>query len=38
VEYVEAVERFREAIASIAEEVGIEEPPEFFHVHTFISA
>lgn len=33
----EAVGRFREATAPIAEEVGIEEPPEFFPAHTFIS-
>jgi heme-degrading monooxygenase HmoA len=33
----EAVERFREAIAPIAAEVGIEEPPEFFPAHTFVS-
>ena len=33
----EAVERFREAIGTIAEEVGIEEPPEFFAAHTFFS-
>ena len=34
----EAVARFREAIAPIAQSVGIEDPPEFFPVHTFISA
>ncbi len=33
----EAVERFNEAMGSIPREVGIEEPPEFFPVHTFIS-
>ena len=33
----EAVERFREAIAPIAAEVGIEEPPEFFPAHTFVA-
>jgi hypothetical protein len=31
-----AVERFREAVTSIAEEVGIEQPPEFFPAHTFV--
>jgi len=31
----EAVERFREAIGTIPAEVGIEEPPTFFPVHTF---
>ena len=30
----EAVERFREAVTPIAQEVGIEEPPEFFPAHT----
>ena len=34
----EAVARFREAIAPIVQEIGIEDPPEFFPVHTFISA
>ena len=34
----EAVRRFREVVTPIAEEVGIEEPPEFFPAHTFISA
>jgi hypothetical protein len=34
----EAVDRFREAIGPIAQEVGIEEPPEFFPAHTFVSA
>jgi hypothetical protein len=34
----EAVDHFREAIGPIAQEVGIEEPPEFFPAHTFISA
>jgi hypothetical protein len=34
----EAVERFREAIAPVAAEVGIEEPPEFFPAHTFLLA
>ncbi len=33
----EAVARFREAIGTIPEEVGIEEPPEFFPAHTFVS-
>ena len=33
----EAVDRFREAIGPIAQEVGIEEPPEFFPAHTFVS-
>jgi hypothetical protein len=33
----EAVERFNEAMGSIPSEVGIEEPPEFFPAHTFIS-
>lgn len=33
----EAVRRFREAIGTIPEEVGIEQPPEFFPAHTFIS-
>jgi hypothetical protein len=32
----EAVERFREAVAVIAPEVGIGEPPEFFPAHTFL--
>ncbi len=31
-----AVDRFREAVAAVAEEVGIEEPPEFFPAHTFV--
>ena len=34
----EAVDRFRRAIEPIAREVGIEEPPEFFPAHTFVSA
>lgn len=34
----DAVDRFNEAMGSIPREVGIEEPPEFFPVHTFISA
>lgn len=33
----EAVERFREAVGTIPEQVGIEEPPQFFPAHTFIS-
>ena len=33
----EAVARFREVIGPIAQEAGIEEPPEFFPAHTFIS-
>lgn len=32
-----AVERFRDAVSAIAEEVGIEEPPEFFAAHTFVT-
>ena len=34
----EAVQRFREMIAPIAEEVGIEVPPDVFPAHTFVSA
>jgi hypothetical protein len=33
-----AVRRFRDAVTAIAEEVGIEEPPEFFPAHTFLMA
>ncbi len=33
----EAVDRFNQAIGSIPREVGIEQPPEFFPAHTFIS-
>lgn len=33
-----AVRRFRDAVTPIAEEVGIEEPPEFFPAHTFAMA
>ena len=33
----EASARFSEAMATIPREVGIEEPPEFYPVHTFIS-
>jgi hypothetical protein len=31
----EAVDRFREAISPIVQEVGIDDPPEFFPAHTF---
>jgi hypothetical protein len=34
----EAVDRFREAMSPIVQEVGIEEPPEFFPAHTFVLA
>lgn len=34
----EAVDSFNEAMGSIAREVGIEEPPDFFAAQTFISA
>ena len=33
----EAIRRFNEAMGSIPREAGIEQPPEFFPVHTFIS-
>ena len=33
----EAVARFREVIAPIAQEVGIEAPPEVFPAHTYLS-
>ncbi|MGZ6526617.1 MAG: hypothetical protein ACXVES_05435 [Actinomycetota bacterium] len=33
-----AVERFRERMGTIPQEVGIEEPPEIFPAHTFLSA
>jgi hypothetical protein len=33
----ETVDRFREAMGTIPQEVGIEEGPEFFPAHTFIS-
>jgi hypothetical protein len=33
----EAVDRFNQAIGSIPRQVGIEQPPEFFPAHTFIS-
>ncbi len=36
-ESADAVERFREAMGTIPEEVGIEEPPQFFPAHTFVS-
>jgi hypothetical protein len=32
----EAVRRFQEAIGPIAQEIGIEEPPEFFPAHTSV--
>lgn len=31
-----AVDRFRDAVTAIAEDVGIKEPPEFFPAHTFL--
>lgn len=34
----EAVDRFREAMSEIVQEVGIEEPPDFFPTHTFVVA
>ena len=34
----EAAARFREAVGTIPLEVGIEEPPDFFPAHTFVSA
>jgi hypothetical protein len=34
----EAVERFRTALGTIPEEVGIDEPPQFFPAHTAIAA
>jgi hypothetical protein len=34
----EAVERFDEAMGTIPREVGIEEPPDFFPVHTYMPA
>lgn len=37
-ESAEAVERFRNALGSIPEEVGIEEPPQFFAAHTAMAA
>ena len=33
----DAVDSFNQAMGSIPREVGIEEPPEFFPVHTFVS-
>jgi hypothetical protein len=33
-----AAERFREAMGTIPQEVGIEEPPTFFPAHTFVSS
>jgi hypothetical protein len=33
----EAVESFNAAMGSIPREVGIEQPPDFFPVHTFIT-
>ena len=33
----EAVERFRDALGHIPREVGIEEPPDFFPAHTYMS-
>ncbi len=33
----EAVDRFNNAMGTIPREVGIEQPPEFFPAHTFIS-
>jgi len=33
----DAVARFNEAMATIPREVGIEEPPDFFPAHTFIT-
>jgi hypothetical protein len=33
----DAVERFREALGTIAQDVGIAEPPEFFPAHTAMS-
>jgi hypothetical protein len=33
----EAVERFRNALGTIPEEVGIEEPPQFFPAHAALS-
>jgi len=33
----EAVGRFNAAIRDIAQEVGIEEPPEFFPAHTYVT-
>ena len=33
----EAVEEFHQAMGTIPQEVGIEEPPEFFPAHTFVA-
>jgi hypothetical protein len=33
----EAVENFRDLVTPIAQSVGIEDPPEFFPAHTFVS-
>ena len=33
----EAVDAFNEALGSIPQEVGIEQPPDFFPAHTFIA-
>jgi hypothetical protein len=33
----EAVAAFRDAVGTIPQEVGIEEPPDFFPAHTFFS-
>ena len=33
----DAVARFNEAMASIPREVGIEQPPDFFPAHTFVT-
>jgi len=34
----EAVARFNAAIRDIAQDVGIEQPPEFFSAHTYVTA
>ena len=34
----EAVTRFNAAIRDIAQDVGIEQPPEFFSAHTYLTA
>jgi len=34
----EAVENFRQVMGTIPREVGIDEPPEFFPAHTFVSS
>ena len=33
----EAVDRFNEAMETIPKDVGIEEPPEFYPAHTYVS-